>query len=371
MRIAIVGCGQLARMLALAGWEMGHHFSFLADPDEGTRCVEGLGPVVYSDQHHSSDALFEALGRPEVVTVEKEHVSVALLESLSTHCRVAPSADAIRVCQHRGREKTLLQSLDIATAPFHVVTDAASLNEAVNTVGYPAFVKSCEQGYDGQNQWLLQDSAALTALAQQMPTLPALVVEGAIRFDRELSLIVARSVSGDTVMYPLAENKHREGILLTSEVPAANISQQTQQQATDIAQRLLEHWSYVGVLSIELFDEAGVLRVNELAPRVHNSGHWSQDAGVTSQFSNHLRAITDRRPGNTIPAEYAGMINLLGREADDALLQAGDTALHWYDKSIRGRRKVGHLNLQSPQREQLRQRLNALEAALYPDGAPL
>ena len=371
MRIAIVGCGQLARMLALAGWEMGHHFTFLADPGEGTRCVEGLGPVLSSDQYQSGEALFEALGRPDVVTVEKEHVDVALLESLSNYCRVAPSADAIRICQHRGREKTLLQSLDIATAPFHVVTDAASLSEAVNTVGYPAFVKSCEQGYDGQNQWLLQNTDELAALALKMPTLPPLVVEGAIRFDRELSLIVARSVSGDTAMYPLTENRHREGILLTSEVPAANISQQTQQQATDIANRLLDHWSYVGVLSIELFDEAGVLRVNELAPRVHNSGHWSQDAGVTSQFSNHLRAITDTHPGGTIPAGYAGMINLLGRGADAALLQASDTALHWYDKSIRGRRKVGHINLQSPEREQLQQRLSTLEAALYPEGAPL
>ena len=371
MRIAIVGCGQLARMLALAGWEMGHHFTFLADPGEGTRCVEGLGPVLYSDQYQSGEELFEALGRPDVVTVEKEHVDVALLESLSTYYRVAPSADAIRMCQHRGREKTLLQSLDIATAPFHVVNDAASLSEAVNTLGYPAFVKSCEQGYDGQNQWLLRNTDELAALALQMPTLPPLVVEGAIRFDRELSLIVARSVSGDTAMYPLAENRHREGILLTSEVPAANISKQTQQQATDIANRLLDHWSYVGVLSIELFDEAGVLRVNELAPRVHNSGHWSQDAGVTSQFSNHLRAITDTHPGNTTPAGYAGMINLLGRGADAALLHASDTALHWYDKSIRGRRKVGHVNLQSPAREQLQKRLSALEAALYPEGAPL
>ena len=194
------------------------------------------------------------------------------------------------------------------------MTDAASLSEAVNTVGYPAFVKSCEQGYDGQNQWLLQDSAALAALAQQMPTLPPLVVEGAIRFDRELSLIVARSVSGDTVMYPLAENRHREGILLTSEVPAANISQQTQQQATDIAHRLLEHWSYVGVLSIELFDEAGVLRVNELAPRVHNSGHWSQDAGSPRSLAiTYARSPTRTSRQHASRPSYAGMINLLGQ----------------------------------------------------------
>ena len=178
-------------------------------------------------------------------------------------------------------------------------------------------------------------------------------------------------MSGETALYPLAENRHREGILLTSEVPADNISEETQAQANHIARTLLEQWSYAGVLSIELFDEGGALRVNELAPRVHNSGHWSQDAGVTSQFSNHIRAITDTRPGNTRPALYAGMVNLLGREPDAALTQAEDVNLHWYTKSVRSRRKVGHINVQAKDRGRLRQRLAELEAALYPEGEPL
>lgn len=371
MRIAIAGCGQLARMLAIAGWEMGHHFSFIADPGESTDCVNGLGPIVVRDDNQTPADLYEALGYPDVLTVEKEHVSVPMLEGLSDHCLVAPSAEAIRICQHRGREKTLLQSLGIETAPFHLVDDAPSLVDAVTAVGYPAFVKSCEQGYDGQNQWRLRDSAALEALAPQMHALPPLVVEGAVHFDRELSMIAARSVSGEVALYPLAENRHREGILLTSEVPAAEVSAETEAQATQIAHRLLEHWSYVGVLSIELFDEGGSLRVNELAPRVHNSGHWSQDAGVASQFSNHIRAITDTRPGATQPSCYAGMLNLLGRTPDTALLQADDVSLHWYTKSVRSRRKVGHLNVQAPDREQLKKRLSELEAALYPEGEPL
>ena len=138
-----------------------------------------------------------------------------------------------------------------------------------------------------------------------------------------------------------------------------------------IARRLLEQWSYVGVLSIELFDEGGKLRVNELAPRVHNSGHWSQDAGVTAQVSNHIRASTDTRPGNTRPVLYAGMVNLLGREPGAALLQAEDVNLHWYTKSVRSRRKVGHINVQAKDRARLQQRLAELEAALYPEGEPL
>jgi 5-(carboxyamino)imidazole ribonucleotide synthase len=192
MRIAIAGCGQLARMLALAGWEMGHHFSFIADPVEGTDCVDGLGPIVARDDYTEAAALFEALGRPDVITVEKEHVSVALLEALAKHCLVAPSPEAISICQHRGREKTALQNLGISTAPFQLVEDGPSLITAVKALGYPAFVKSCEQGYDGQNQWLLRDPESLEALAAQMDSLPPLVVEGAVHFDRELSMIVAR-----------------------------------------------------------------------------------------------------------------------------------------------------------------------------------
>ena len=371
MRIAIAGCGQLARMLALAGWEMGHQFVFIADAGENTDCVNGLGDVVYRDNAMLGGELYAQLGRPDVVTVEKEHVSAPMLESLSGHCLVAPSPEAIRICQHRGREKTLLQSLGIATAPFRVVDNSETLIEAVEALGYPAFVKSCEQGYDGQNQWLIEDSEALEALAWRMNELPDLVVEGHVDFDRELSLIAVRSTGGAIATYPLSENRHREGVLLTSEVPAPDVSQTTKAQAETIAHSLLTHWSYVGVLSIELFDEAGVLRVNELAPRVHNSGHWSQDAGVTSQFANHLRALTGVIPGATQPALFAGMLNLLGRSPAPHLIQEKDVSLHWYAKSIRRRRKVGHLNLQATDRVTLQQRLAALEAELYPEGEAL
>ena len=371
MRIAIAGCGQLARMLALAGWEMGHQFVFIADPGENTDCINGLGDVVYRDEALLGEQLFEALGKPDVVTVEKEHVSVPMLASLIDCCLVAPAPEAIRICQHRGREKTLLQSLGIATAPFRVVDSPETLTDAVASLGYPAFVKSCEQGYDGQNQWLIKDEASLQALAEKMDALPDLVVEGKVSFDRELSLIAVRSTEGRIETYPLAENRHREGILLTSEVPAPHVSNATAEQAESIAHTLLTHWSYVGVLSIELFDEGGVLRVNELAPRVHNSGHWSQDAGVTSQFANHLRALTGVVPGTTHPAYYAGMLNLLGRAPLPDQLQADDISLHWYSKSIRQRRKVGHLNLQAKDRAVLQQRLSELETALYPEGEAL
>jgi 5-(carboxyamino)imidazole ribonucleotide synthase len=371
MRIAIAGCGQLARMLALAGWEMGHEFVFIADPGENTDCISGLGDVVYRDDNLLGARLYNELGRPDVVTVEKEHVSVPMLESLADACLVAPSPQAVRVCQHRGREKTLLQSLGIATAPFRVVNDRKTLLDAMESLGYPAFVKSCEQGYDGQNQWLIKDRESLAVLAGNVDKLPDLIVEGRVNFDRELSLIAVRSSGGDIATYPLSENRHREGILLTSEVPAPNVGEATAVQADAIAHTLLNHWSYVGVLSIELFDEGGVLRVNELAPRVHNSGHWSQDAGVTSQFSNHLRALTGVVPGATHPTHYAGMLNLLGRSPSPDLLQANDISLHWYTKSIRQRRKVGHLNLQATERSVLQKRLSALEAELYPEGTEL
>lgn len=371
MHIAIVGCGQLARMLALAGWEMGHRFSFLADPGEDTQCVDGLGPVVTIEPNSEASVLYQALGCPDILTVEKEHVSVPLLSAFSNLCTVAPCADAIHVCQHRGREKNTLRELGIETAPFHLVNNAQELRAAVETLSYPCFVKSCELGYDGQHQWFITNETELSALAERIAELPELVVEGAVRFDRELSLIAVRSANGDVTTYPLVENRHREGILLTSEAPADRVSAATQQQAVDIAERLLNHWDYVGVLSIELFDEAGALRVNELAPRVHNSGHWTQDAGVTSQFANHVRAIAGQTPGHTHPSQVAGMVNLLGRSPDPALLQAPDVSLHWYTKTVRGRRKVGHLNLQADTRQELQRRLHELEHALYPDNAPL
>ncbi|MCL6414103.1 5-(carboxyamino)imidazole ribonucleotide synthase [Aestuariirhabdus sp. Z084] len=366
MHIAIIGGGQLARMMALAGWPMGITFSFLANKDENIDCVHGLGTVVRHQSDVAGEALYQALGQPDVITVEREHVDVNLLATLRPFCAVYPDPDAIAVCQHRGREKAFLQSLDIPIAPFRLADSADTLSAAVAELGYPVFVKSCEEGYDGQNQWRLTASDELVALIEQMEHWPSLVVEGQVTFSREVSIIAVRSANGAKACYPLAENAHRSSILVSSLAPAPNLTEALQQQAQQLADRLLDCWGYVGVLAIECFVVGDRLLVNELAPRVHNSGHWTQDAGgVCSQFANHLRAICGKEPGPTEPLQPAAMLNLLGQLPSVETAGKGELQLHLYNKLVKPRRKVGHINLQDSDPERLRQRLEALEAEVY------
>lgn len=365
MRIAIVGCGQLARMLALTGWPMGFKFSFLADPGENDQCVQGLGEVVERTPSLAGEALFKALGEPCVVTVEREHVDVALLKSLQPFCKVYPEPDAIAICQHRGREKAFLNALSIPTAPFRRADCAVSLAQAVAELGLPVFVKCCEQGYDGQGQWVISSEAQLAALLAQADDLPELVVEGRVEFSSEVSLIAARNPQGQCALYPLTENYHRNGILLSSIAPADDLPEALRLQALQIAETLLQQWRYVGVLAIELFVAGDRLLVNELAPRVHNSGHWTQAAGVCSQFENHLRAIAGWGLGETIPAQYAGMVNLLGRLAPEEIAGRSNVQQHLYNKALRPGRKVGHLNLSFGNRVLLEEQILEIRQRLY------
>jgi len=364
MRVAIVGCGQLARMMALAGWPMGHSFTFLAEPGEGTVCVEGLGTIVQRTPEMTGEALFEALGKPEVVTVEREHVDVPLLNTLKPFCSVSPDPDAIKYCQHRGREKTFLNSLGIQTAPFHLANNADELSTGVKALGYPVFVKTCEEGYDGYGQWVLRSDEDLNDLVAKADSLPEVVIEGRVDFCRELSLIAARNASGDCVFYPLTENLHRNGILWSSIAPA-DAPADLHAKAKEIADKVLNALGYVGVIAIEMFQAGDELIVNELAPRVHNSGHWTQGAGICTQFENHLRAICDFGLGNTTNNQHAAMVNLLGIEAPNEIVSESNVQHHVYNKSLRPGRKVGHLNLASDDRAALEAQVQRIRESLY------
>ncbi|PIE20706.1 MAG: 5-(carboxyamino)imidazole ribonucleotide synthase [Neptuniibacter caesariensis] len=365
MHVAIVGCGQLARMMALAGWPMGHRFTFLADPGESFICVEGLGRVVELEPELNGRALYEALGKPDVVTVEREHVNAARLSTLKPYCAVHPDPEAIKYCQHRGREKTFLNSLGIQTAPFHVANNAEALFAGVKALGFPVFVKTCEEGYDGYGQWVLKCDEDLNKLLAEADSLPEVVIEGRIEFERELSLIAARNASGDCVFYPMTENHHRNGILWNSIAPA-KAPDTLHAKAKKIADKILNATEYVGVIAIEMFHSGDDLIVNELAPRVHNSGHWTQGAGICSQFENHIRAICDYGLGITISSQHAGMVNLLGIEAPKAIVSESNVQHHVYNKSLRPGRKVGHLNLVSADRAELEAQLQRICNSLYP-----
>lgn len=365
MHIAVVGCGQLARMMALAAWPMGYRFTFLGSPGENTTCVTGLGDIVELTDDLSGEALFNALGQPDVVTVEREHVNTALLRGLQPHCAVYPQPEAIEVCQHRGREKTFLNNLGIPTANFRLANNAEELQAAIDDMGTPVIIKSCEEGYDGRGQWFIENQQQLTDLLNSDTVLPEVVIEGLVKFEREVSLVAARSPNGEVSCYPLAENHHSSGILLSSVAPAPNLTEELTAQAKQIADAIFAELKYVGVLAIELFVSEGKLIVNELAPRVHNSGHWSQAAGICTQFENHMRAITSVGLGTTEPTGHTAMVNLLGCDPTEEMVNMSNVQLHKYNKSLRPNRKVGHLNLRHDNLDDLLAQVEKIKQELY------
>lgn len=368
MKIAIVGTGQLARMLALAGWPMGMQFSFLADAGANRSCIEGLGPVVDIASEADPAALYQALGCPDLITVEKEQVDVALLRGLQAHCPVYPDPDAIARCQNRHLEKSSLNALGIATAPYCATHSRDEIAAGLALLGGRAILKTCDGGYDGYGQWRLRQPDDLAQLPDAVCNQPC-VLEQWLDFEAEVSLLAARSSSGEVVLYPVTENYHRDGTLLTSLAPATSITPELQREAEQIAHTLLTEWNYVGVLAVECFVTAKGLLVNELAPRVHNSGHWTQAAGICSQFENHLRAICGLPLGIATPDRCAGMVNLLGVSPDPAQVSGASRQLHLYNKSLRERRKMGHINMTATDQTVLRSELQMLVAQLYTDRA--
>ncbi|MDX1695472.1 MAG: 5-(carboxyamino)imidazole ribonucleotide synthase [Ketobacteraceae bacterium] len=367
MRVAVFGVGQLARMMAQAAPE-DVTFSFIRMQGESTACVEGLGDIITLEEHQNAAALYEALGRPAVVTVEKEAVPVDSLRALQAYCAVHPSPDAVEVTQHRGREKQFLSDHQIGTTRFAVVDAAGQLKDAAAGLARPLFAKSMTSGYDGKNQWLIKTDQDLEALAGAFPD-GGVILEEMVSFTREVSFIAVRNTAGDIRFYPGVENLHRGGILVKSVAPAKDLSNGVRDTAQSWLRRLLETWDYVGVLTMECFETDQGLLVNELAPRVHNSGHWTMQSGITSQFANHILAILGRPLGNTQVKEHYGMVNILGEfsEAEHReLLSQTRADLHWYNKSAKPKRKLGHLNCHDASRKALEMRLNRLLEALHP-----
>ena len=349
-RVGILGAGQLCRMLALAGYPLGLHVRAF-DPTEHS-CCDGL-----LDRHRGDYGDRVALERfvrdLDVVTYEFENVPADCITTLEQHVPVYPPRAALHTAQERLREKRFFAGLDIPTAPFAAVDSRADLDAAVAEIGLPAVLKTRRFGYDGKGQALLKTPADLDAAWTDLGTVP-LILEGFVSFDRELSVVAARSRSGESAVYPLVENHHRDGILRRTLAPAPGISPALANAAEDYARRVLEALDYVGVLAIELFQQGETLLANEMAPRVHNSGHWSIDGAVTSQFENHLRAILGLPLGDTRPVGHSVMVNLIGGRPDrSALLAVPGLHLHDYDKAPRPGRKIGHVTVCGTERWQV------------------
>jgi len=355
--IGILGGGQLGYMLALAGYPLNFHFRFL-DPSPQAP-VGRIAPRVTAE-YTDFEALEKFATGLALVTYEFENVPIEAVHFLQKRLPVYPSPQALEIAQDRRSEKSLFKRLGIPITEFVTLDSADELDQAVRKLGLPAIVKTCRLGYDGKGQWPLRTDDDVAQIKNSVSAKP-LVLEKFVNFSRELSILAVRAHDGKTAFYPLVENRHRNGILRLSLAPAPRISLALQHEAETAALRVLEALDYIGVLTIELFECDGRLLANEMAPRVHNSGHWSIEGAVTSQFENHLRAVTGLPLGDTHTIGHSAMLNLIGELPDPSqLLILPDTHLHIYGKALRPGRKVGHVTVRANSEEQLLARVAQL-----------
>ncbi len=356
MKVGVLGAGQLARMIALAGYPLGVDFIFL-DPSADA-CANRLGEHLLGD-YNDPRLLAQLAERADVVTYEFENVPADVAEFLASHTQVHPSPEALAIAQDRLIEKSFFHDLDIPTPTYAAVNSFEDLEQAMSMIGWPAILKSRTLGYDGKGQSVLKSADDLTFAWALLAGAPA-IVEAFVLFNREVSIIAARNVSGAIVFYPLSENFHRGGILRVSECCD---NDPMQQQAESYISRLMEELDYVGVLALELFEIDGKLIANEFAPRVHNSGHWTIEGAETSQFENHLRAILDLPLGATTPVGKTAMVNFIGGlPVTEELLAIPHAHLHLYDKAPRKGRKVAHATVRAETKEKLTALIKQLTA---------
>ena len=358
MKIGVIGGGQLGRMLALAGHPLGMQFVFL-DPAPDA-CANVLGEHLcadYSDNQHLRMLADEC----DVVTFEFENAPADTIAFLSQFVPVYPPAQALRTARDRWLEKNLFRHLDIPTPPFANVESQQDLERAVAEIGLPAVLKTRQLGYDGKGQRVLREWQDVAGAHAALGSVPCLL-EGFVDFTGEVSLIAVRGRGGETRCYPLAHNTHRDGILRLS---VASTDHPLQSLAQDYIARVLDNLDYVGVLAFEFFEVDGGLTANEIAPRVHNSGHWTIEGAECSQFENHLRAIAGLPLGSTAKVGESAMVNFIG--SIPPLEQLADLDCchpHVYGKAFKPGRKVGHATLRCRDREMLEETICELEALL-------
>jgi 5-(carboxyamino)imidazole ribonucleotide synthase len=356
--VGVLGAGQLGRMLALAGIPLDCAFVFV-DPTASAPAAALGEQIVCSYTDPQGQA---ALTACDVVTYEFESVPVEATEALAARVPVYPPPEALRVAQDRLLEKSCFRELGIGTAAFEAVNDEVELARAVAKLGLPAVLKTRRLGYDGKGQFVLRNTNEIATAWAAVGAAPS-ILEGFVRFERELSLLSVRARNGQTAFYPLVENHHAEGILRKTVAPAPHASAELQRAAEQYATRLLTQLDYVGVLALELFQVGAALVANEIAPRVHNSGHFSIEGSRTSQFENHLRAILGLPLGDTTALGPSCMLNLVGTlpRLED-VLSVPDAHLHLYGKSPRPGRKVGHITVCAENTVELEARVAALLA---------
>jgi 5-(carboxyamino)imidazole ribonucleotide synthase len=354
MRFGILGGGQLGRMIALAAYPLGVRCSVLdpaADPCAAQVCGHVRG------EFDDFQALYQLVRESDAVTYEFENVPVESARWLAERVPVFPPPRALEVSQDRLSEKTFFQELGIPTPPFAAIDTREQFDAAVTEIGLPAVLKTRRFGYDGKGQAVLRSTADAERAWERLGGRP-LILEGFVPFDRELSVIAVRGRDGAVVCYPLIENEHRDGILHRSLAPAARTGEELTERAQEFAIRVMTELGYVGVLTIEWFQDGPRLLANEMAPRVHNSGHWTIEGARTSQFENHVRAVCGLPLGSAAAVGWSAMFNFIGSVPPaPEVLRLTNAHLHTYGKSDRPGRKVGHVTLRANSAEELHDRL--------------
>lgn len=360
MHVLVLGAGQLARMMSLAGAPLNIQISAF-DVTSG----DIVHPLTQTKIGHG---LENAIKQADVITAEFEHIPHNILDTCQASGKLLPDSKAIKIGGDRKLEKYLLDQANVENAPYHFINQKEDFEEAINTVGIPMVLKSTLGGYDGKGQWRLTDTANKENIWQEIQDClneseqQAIIAEAFIAFDREVSIVGVRGKQGEIATYPLAENIHTNGILsISTAVENPDIQLQAERMFKKVATAL----DYVGVLAIEFFDVQGKLLVNEIAPRVHNSGHWTQQGAEICQFENHLRAVCGLPIGGTQLIRPTTMLNIIGKDTLPlAILKEEACHVHWYGKENRAGRKMGHINISAHNHQDLSEQLLTISEIL-------
>jgi len=370
-KIGVLGAGQLGRMLALAGYPLELDFHFY--DTSGSPSV-GLGEItIDTDAKLDNPELASFIKSVDVVTYEFEHLPLALTQHIEKQTTLYPPSKSIQVCQNRAEEKALFTKLGIPTPKYHIINSEDELRSAVSDLGCPVVAKTTTEGYDGKGQFVIRSAEqceeAWKTIGQTENGHITLIAEAFVNFQRELSIIAVRSPDDNMAVYPLAENDHHEGILRYSTAPATNVKTEIAEQATQYIKELMHELGHVGILTLELFETENGPMANEMAPRVHNSGHWSIEGAPCSQFENHLRAVSGLPLGNTEANRPTCMINIIAEKGDiNSIMTLPYAHVHLYGKEERPGRKLGHITVQADNMEELKWRVQ--NVASFLPGSP-